>query len=334
MELLNDFETNFDKALLSVGTVQTGGQDTAAPQPSMVDAGEKQSAVDAMLMQELEECRQRLAKLESLNSALVKRSSQLEADAKDKKHELNQAVMKLSSAELELKLSRMEAQHAQRAMEEKAASLEEMQMEIDLVTKASHKANVRAAQGEAVAKSSKTDRQHVVQLEAQVQALKEWALASAESKRLALERVSLLEKKLKSQGGKLEKASSDEGLGKTVFSKSGSLVIGAGDLGHVIVEPDDSIQTGARLLFRWKFDATPSDSVTGFNVMKGRCPTPKEQSAAAYLIKDRAVTGGAAGTLEGAFADQNACTILWSNKQSWIRPRTVKYVLEVIVFQP
>ena len=71
-------------------------------------------------------------------------------------------------------------------MDEKMASFKEMQMEIDLVTKASMKANVRAAQGEAVAKSSKTDRQRVSQLEAQVQALKEWALASAEAKRLAI----------------------------------------------------------------------------------------------------------------------------------------------------
>lgn len=65
-------------------------------------------------------------------------------------------------------MSKMEAAQAQRAMEEKAASLEEMQMEIDLVTKSSMKANVRAAHGEAVAKSSKTDRQLVVQLEGQV----------------------------------------------------------------------------------------------------------------------------------------------------------------------
>ena len=114
VDLLNDFETNFDKALLSVGTGQAGGQDTAAPQPTALDAGtDSQSAVDAMLLQELEESRQRLAKLESLNSALVKRSSQMEAESKEKKHELNQAVMKLSHIELELKMAKMEAAHAQ-----------------------------------------------------------------------------------------------------------------------------------------------------------------------------------------------------------------------------
>ena len=222
-----------------------------------------------------------------------------------------------------------------RAMDEKMASFKEMQMEIDLVTKASMKANVRAAQGEAVAKSSKTDRQRVSQLEAQVQALKEWALASAESKRLAMERVALLEKKLKSQGGlePSEMAMSGEGAGKVVFSKSGSLVIGAGDSGFIIVQPEDSVMPGSRLLLQWKFDSTPSDCVTEFSILKGNCPTPKEWSSANYMIRDRAVTGGAAGALEDAFAQQNACTMLWSNKKSWIRPRTVKYVVEVISFK-
>lgn len=334
MDLLNDFETNFDRALLSVGTGQTGGQDTAAPQTSSVDISERQSAVDTMLIQELEECRQRLSKLESLNSALVKRSSQLEADAREKKRERDDAIQKLSHMDLELRMSRMEASHAQRAMEEKAASLEEMQMEIDMVTKASMKANTRAAQGEAIAKSSKTDRQHVLTLEAQVAALKEWALASAESKRLALERVSALEKKIKIQsGGKLETTLSEEGIGRTVFSKSGSMVIGAGDVGYFVAGPEKAVKAGVILQLRWKFDSTPSDLDTEFNVMKGKCETLNEQSAATYLIKGRAVTGGAAGVLENAFTTQNACTLLWSNRKSWVRPRTVKYEIEILHFE-
>ena len=327
MDLLNDFETNFDRALLSVG--QTGGEDTAAPvaHPAEFNAGE--SAVDTMLMQELEEARNRLAKLESLNGALVQRASQLEAGARDRKKERDDAMQKLSHMDLELRMSKMEAAHAKRAMEEKSASLEEMQMEIDLVTKSSMKANVRAAHGEAVAKSSKTDRQLVVQLEGQVQALKEWALASAESKRLALERVSILEKKLQMQGIKPDEGDAN---GKTVYSKSGSLVVGAGDMGHLVVELKNHINTGARLLLKWKFDALPNDCTTYFNIMKGNCQTSKEQAGATYLIRDRVVTGGAAGELEGVFSDQNECTLLWSNKKSWIRPRTVKYSLDVISY--
>lgn len=328
MDLLNDFETNFDRALLSVG--QSGGEDTAAPvaRPTEMIAGD--SALDTMLMQELDEARTRLTKLETLNQALSQRAQQLEAGANERKKERDDAMQKLSHMELELRMSKMEAEHAKRAMDEKAASLEEMQMEIDLVTKSSMKANVRAAHGEAVAKTSKTDRQLVVQLEGQVQALKEWALASAESKRLALERVAMLEKKLQMQGVKLENGGSN---GQSIYSKTGSLVVGAGDVGHLVIELKNYINSGARLLLKWQFDSLPAADTTYFNIMKGKCQTSREQAAAAYLIRDRAVVGGAAGELEGVFSDdQTECTLLWSNKHSWIRPRTIKYTLEVLSY--
>ena len=44
----------------------------------------------------------------------------------------------------------------------------------------------------------------------------------------------------------------------------------------------------------------------------------------------RTVTGGAAGETEGAFAVQNACTMLWSNEKSWVRPRSIKYVIDIV----
>lgn len=120
--------------------------------------------------------------------------------------------------------------------------------------------------------------------------------------------------------------------GKTLYSKVGSLVVGAGDAGHLVIELKNYVDTGARLLLKWKFDALPSDCSTHFNIMKGKCQTPKAQTGATYLIRDRLVTGGAAGELEGVFSDQNECTLLWSNSKSWIRPRTVKYSLEVISY--
>lgn len=332
MDLLNDFETNFDRALASVG--QAGGEDTAAPVAQPTEFSSSESAVDTMLTQELEEARTRLTKLEALNSTLMQRAAHLDAGAKDRKKERDDTMQKMSHMELELRMSKMEADHAKRAMEEKAASLEEMQMEIDLVTKSSMKANVRAAQGQAVAKSSKTDRQHVVELEAQVQALKEWALASAESKRLALERVKILEKKLQIMHGVKANAGGEGGdannATKSIYSRNGSLVVGAGLKGHLVVELKNHMNTGGRLLLKWKFDALPGDCTTTFNILKGKCATAKEQAGATYLIRDRVVTGGAAGELEGVFSeDQNECTLLWSNSKSWIRPRTVKYSLEV-----
>lgn len=48
------------------------------------------------------------------------------------------------------------------------------------------------------------------------------------------------------------------------------------------------------------------------------------------MSKNRTVTGGAAGETEAAFAVQNACTLLWSNHSSWVRPRTIKYAVDIV----
>lgn len=116
-----------------------------------------------------------------------------------------------------------------------------------------------------------------------------------------------------------------------VLSKTGSIVIGAGDVGAFVVELEEQFEAGVRLVLKWKFDATPSDCNTDFNIMKGKRETPKERNNAEYVIRDRAVVGGAAGESENVFLD-NACTLLWSNKKSWIRPRTIKYTVEVTCY--
>ena len=226
-------------------------------------------------------------------------------------------------------MAKMEAEHATRAMQDKAASLEEMQMEIDLVTKASAKANERAAKGEEAANSLKTDKQRVQQLESQVQALQEWALASAESKRLVQERCKILENKLKQTQGRPLEADNAEQL---LFKKNGSMVIGAGDLGLAVIElGEHAASVDCRfVVLRWKFDFSPSELTIDFNILKGKCETSALQKKAQYLIKDRVITGGAGGETEGAFNIDNACTILWSNAKSWVRPRTVKYSVDVV----
>lgn len=328
VDLLMDFETNFDKALLSVGQTQTGGQDTAATS-TVVPPLEQESTVDSMLMQELGEAKARIEKLESLNSAMMSRSTQVETTIKTLQKERDDGWDQISRLKMELKMAQMEAEHATRAMQDKAASLEEMQMEIDMVTKANAKANVRAAKGEAAASSLKTDREHIHQLEAQVQALQEWALASAESKRLMKERVKLLETKLKQTQGRPIEADSSE---KLLFSKKGSLVVGAGDKGVFVVElGEHASSVDARfVLLRWKFDFSPAELDIDFNILKGKCETAASQTKTEYLIKDRTIKGGAGGETEGCFSLDNACTLLWSNARSWIRPRTVKYSIDVV----
>jgi len=326
LDLLMDFESNFDKAILSVG--QSGGEQTSAVAP-LAPPAEQESALDAMLMNELGEAKARIEKLEELNSAMMSRSTQLESSSQTLQAERDAALQKVDRLQMELKMAKMEAEHASRAMQDKAASLEEMQMEIDLVLKANAKANSRAAAGEEAVNSLKTDKQKVQQLEGQVQALQEWALASAESKRLVQERCQILENKLRQFQGREAAGDGSENL---LFKNNGSMVIGAGDFGKAIIElGEHATKVDARfVVLRWKFDCSPSDHNICFNIAKGKCETKAEQTKASYLVKDRIITGGAGGETELAFTTDHACTIIWSNEKSWIRPRTVKYSVEVV----
>jgi hypothetical protein len=320
-----DFETNFDKALLSVG--QTGGQDTA-PSPA-TPALEKESALDSMLMQELAESRARVEKLETLNSSLTVRSKQMESSVHTLQRERDTGRQLADRLQMEVRMAQMEAEHATRAMQDKVASLEEMQMEIEMVTKANAKASIRAAKGKEVADTLKTDRQKIQQLESQVQALQEWALASAESKRLIQERCKILENKLKQSQGKPVEEDKAERL---LFKKSGSLVVGAGDIGISVLKLGEHAETvdSRFVILRWQFDSSPSDSDIVFNILKGHCESKTEQNKAEYLVKNRTIKGGAGGETEGTFNVDNACTLLWSNGRSWVRPRTVKFRVEVV----
>ncbi|VEU37718.1 unnamed protein product [Pseudo-nitzschia multistriata] len=333
MDLLMDFETNFDKALLSVG--QSGGQETSDAEPT-TQAMESSDldTMDDMLMQELGEAKNRIEKLETLNTAMMSRSSQLEESAKVLQKERDEARNSSKRLQMELRMANLEAEQANRAMIDKVASLEEMQMEIDLVTKANAKANVRAAKGEEAANSLKSDKNHIQQLESQVQALKEWALASAEAKQLMHERCRILEGKLKLQQGKNvgnEKSNAE----KLLFTKTGSMVIGAGANHPVHLSLGEHATTvdSRFVILRWKFDSSPSDMTVDFNIMKGTCTTSSEYAKADYLIKGRMIQGGAGGETEGAFNTDSACTILWSNAKSWIRPVTVKYSIGVVALK-
>jgi len=346
MDLLADFETNFDKALLSVARPsqqQSGGENTApivpnstvsSQQDQLNQPQQQQQVVDSMLLQELSESQTRMERLENVNTALLHRSSQLERESKKLHQERDAALLQVERLTLDLRMSHFEAEKAHRFMQDKMQSLQEMQLEIDLVTKSSMDANVRAIRGEEAAKSVQTDREQVKQLQAQVQALQEWALASAESKRLCQERVRMLEGKVKTYESKeATNSGTVSNFGqRLMFMKTSSIVIGAGDEGFVVVELKEyaqQLKPGERVLLRWKFDITPAELSAEFNILKGNCDTPQKQVRADYIIKDRTVTGGAAGENESAFVVQNACTLLWSNKKSWVRPRAIKYDVEV-----
>lgn len=341
MELLADFETNFDRALLSVG--QAGGQDTAQPVQASTRNDcriiEGDAVVDSLLMNELKESKERIEKLEKLNAALVHRSSQLENDLSDAKKSMDDLLNKLSRIELEKRMAVMEAESAIKAMQEKEALLQEMQMEIDMVTKSAQKAAQRAAVGEEIMKTDKSDKVLTQQLESKVQALQEWAIASNQAKTLAQERVKILENQLRRHQAHQQrpstKALKDE-IERILDSRSGSLVIGAGDVGARAFVLDTEFlksvnQFTEHVVLRWSFDLMHEEADILFSILKGDWETSNVRKGADNLIAARLVTGGAGGETDNAFSIGQACTLVWDNTKSWIRPKTVKFKVEAVV---
>ena len=357
----SSLDQQFDKALLSIGTSeQASGQESSssAAKPSAsagVDSASDlfggdtgASAPDSgganvessLLLTELSDAKARIDKLESLNAALLARASKLEKTNESFADEREKAAAKMTNLQLELRMAKMEAEHAARSARDRESSLAEMQLEIDLVTKSAMDANVRAAVGEEAAKTVQTDKEYVKELEAKVTALQEWALAAAEAKRVAQERAARLEEKIRDltevdedgglSGGTM--GSTNAGSERRLWQQHSSLVVGAGlvgtrvhVLGDAVLEPNESV------VLRWKFDLTPADTDIVFSILKGRWEEVKKSSqlkSADAIIRDRTVLGGAAGEATGAFAVKNACTLVWSNEKSWVRPKTVKYTVE------
>lgn len=403
MDLLADFETNFDRALLSINNDEKGGQQSGgdtAEQSFVNEISDGQydgsslssrmrspqgnrsgDGADTLLLTELNESKSRVAQLESLQQSLQNRNGHLERTHKSLLSDLQTAKNSLTNLNLELRMSKMETEHALRTLREKEATMTEMQLEIDLVAKSAAEANRRAVEGMEAVKSVKFDKEYVEGLEAQVAALQEWALASTESKRLTTERCHGLEDRVKelqemvtllSDGGdgsgllggsgyNMDRKDSGSNITLTtpkrtsssaivtddsdkapvqerqLWTKSSSLVVGAGMVGHEFVElgtqEENNIQPYETVVLRWKFDLTPSDLDIYFSILKGVCEDKKSQRNADACLKNRHVQGGGGGEVSGAFAVKNSCTLLWSNEMSWVRPRTIKWTVNAVAVE-
>ena len=142
MDLLADFETNFDRALMSLHAGnngkeeegeegegyssyhQSGGEDTRPPMSTPQYGGEQEN-VSALLLAELSEAKSRMEHLENLNAQLAKRSSQLTKENEQYFSQLERQNLKMSNFQLELRMAKMETENATREMKAKAASLAE-----------------------------------------------------------------------------------------------------------------------------------------------------------------------------------------------------------------
>merc|ERR1711862_298795 len=121
---------------------------------------------------------------------------------------------------------------------------------------------------------------------------------------------------------------------RRLWSKSSSKVIGAGMIiTHCLSLGDDVVLGDAEVvLLRWKFDVTPMDMDIDFAIYKGNITDDSDKgkyaSGPEYLVEPRTVHGGAGGEVTSAFAIQGACTLEWSNKRSWVRPRAIKFTVD------
>ncbi|KAL9189218.1 hypothetical protein ACHAXT_011708 [Thalassiosira profunda] len=393
MDLLADFETNFDRALLSIGggetksSQQSGGENAAESSSSSGMAADgglslyedasraaygQGGKADSLLLTELNEAKARIAHLESLNNSFQGRYNNLEHTHKALLNDQQSSKNTLTNLQLELRMSKMETEHALRSLREKEAIVTEMQMEINLVTQSAVDANKRAAEGMEVAQGAKADKEYVDGLEAKVVALQEWALASTESKRLTTERCRGLEGRVKELEDVVRKVTSggEDRLGsglldlselsehlnltprpltsssassvvsgkddheRKLWTQSSSVVVGAGTVGHAVLELGQvHIEPYETVVLRWKFDVTPGDLDIYFSVLKGIHEDKKKQRGADACFRNRHVMGGGAGDVSGAFAVQNACTLVWSNEMSWVRPRTVKWTVDAVAIE-
>ena len=247
------------------------------------------------------------------------------------------ANLKMSNLQLELRMAKMETQNALRSMKICQSEKSEMALEINLVTRSSMEANARAAEGMEVAKSAKTDKAYVDGLRSKVSALQEWAVASSQAKEAIIEQNKMLERKLLEYEKNVDDSDSksecsspgddNKTVERLLWTKASSLVVGAGTLQSREIELGvNKVMDFETVILKWKFDIVPAEDIH-FSILKGKVDMKNKKNADA-VFRDRVVVGGGGGEVQGAFAIQNACTLVWSNEHSWVRPRAVKYSIQ------
>lgn len=200
------------------------------------------------------------------------------------------------------------------------------------MTKASLDANVRATESMKVLKAALISKDYVNQLEQKASAMEEWALASAEAKCITINRCVELEKKLITLSVSTTVTNSCTSNliytnEQVIWNKSSSLVVGAGDsVSHLVELGDISLPTDPSLIvLRYKLDISPADSDIVFSIFKG---TKREKNS--IVVNERKMHGGGAGDIDGVFDTDKTCSLLFCNRHSWIRPRTVKFQLQAL----
>lgn len=283
LDMLADFEARFDAAILSIErtTEQSGGEDSVNLSDVLRSNSTIASDEHEKVAFELNEARVRI-------ETLLQRAAKLEQSNENLLDERESSDAKIVKLESELRLRREAEERMRRDLQQNSYELMEMQLEIDLVTKASLDANQKMTQSMEITKAAMIEKEHIEQLESQVNAFKEWALASAESKRLAVQRSMELEKKIALLTNEKMAVQKNDTNERFLWKKSSSMVVGAGLQGTYVAELGDvELHADEIVVFRWKIDVTPVDSDIVFSLFSGRCEDKKLQTKAMVLMDKR-----------------------------------------------
>ena len=162
--------------------------------------------MDHILLQELSDAKKRMETLEQYNATLVQRCSQLEHQSMSWKRTNTELTQAISHLELEKKMAHMQVDQMTKQLQYQQSSLDEMQLEIDLLQQQQQSSTIQQQQAvnrsqqhsnHPHSKNNPQQQQQLIQhLQEKVQALEEWAVASNHAKAIANDRIHLLEEQL------------------------------------------------------------------------------------------------------------------------------------------
>jgi len=373
IELITDFETNFDRALMRVN-IDNSVLDEDREQKfqasllgTMICMGDKKNGEKDVpenelniLTKELNKTRDQLKHMENLNLSLIGFTSKLKLENIKLWEERESEQLKINNIHLELQMARMETMNAISTMRENAAIFSEMQLEIDLVSQYGAGFKSHISEGMKSTRFRKINNAYVDKLEENIPPLREWVVVSSTTKEISKGNNKTLGMKLNNIRERIlnkdlrqlknlqnfqsslsnsfdEGHVTDYGINtngfiseKKLWSKESTVVIGAGMIWLETISLNDcNITRNENLLLRWSFNVIPQYMDVTFSILKGKFNENDRISRHVdAFIRNRRINGGD-GDVEKVFDEYNVCSLLWSNKHSWVRPKSVKYVIEV-----
>jgi hypothetical protein len=227
-----------------------------------------------------------------------------------------------------------EVQKNKQSASSSQALINEMKLEVDLVSKTSIKHQTELLNCKDQLAQFETKGESLEYMKEKVEALTEWAEASAKSKEMAMTKLTKLEmlnRKIERKNGGNDKSNSSSsgsgsGSGNGDISSGAftrttaktipfSIVVGAGKSATFTLDLNNEASAPS-VCIDWKFDVVPVELDISFHIASGI-------HGNRILAKKRMVIGGARGELIDAAVREGAI-LNFGNEHAWVRPKTIK----------